>query len=425
MRTRTPRRGHRRRRMPGVAALHSASQSRFSIVPEHLYIGSCLQEGAWSPKSDGLSVDHFMVDQGMYRFLNSYTTQSGGKTPPLSLFLNMFPGLQYVDDVNRQWAAQQLHHKFEKQRMRAGLRAVVDDLEHDDLDAVYSALAHLARGHGIEASDGVYLDDIRPERDSAMLPHLYDSIGRCGGIRVQDYVLIAARTSVGKSYRLMQHAVDCLRAGHQVRYFSLEMKVTYCAERLYTMILGPQWPSMENDEIKEEVRSFQDRCEARLVIYDQHSDIFTPAAIRRRVQPGDVVFIDHVGLMKNREGRRMIEDHSIAGSNSQDIKDMIEQEGVTVFAGIQANRAVGDQMPNDMFLQYSDSYGLDADIGIGLLRKTKDLPVTINQVFKHRHGSLEEGRWFTNFDPKRGNFEVVAPEEAMSVMMDYQNSDLA
>lgn len=412
--------------MPGVAALQAASESTFAAVPEHLYIGSCLQEGEWSPSSDGLSVDHFFTGKQMYRFLNNYVSESGGSTPPLSLFLNMFPALQYVDDVSRKWAASQLRHKYDKQRWRMGLREIVEDVENDDLEEAREVMFQLAKAHhSNQAVDGMRLDEIEPGVESMMLPPLYDSIAKCGGIRVQDYILIAARTSVGKSYRLMQHAISCIRSGFNVRYFSLEMNVRYCAERMYTMILGPQWMDMPPKEVKQRIWEFQDAHEARLVVYDQHTDIFTPAAIRRRVQPNDVVIIDHVGLMKSRDGHRMIEDHKIAGSNSQDVKDMIEQEGVTVFAGIQANRAVGDQMPNDMFLQYSDSYGQDADIGIGLLRKTKDVPVTINQIFKHRHGSLEEGRWFTNFDPKHGNFEVVAPEEALSVLMDYQNSNLA
>lgn len=408
-----------------MAALQSASDlSRFTVVPEHLYIGSCLQEGFWSPKSDGLSVDHFMVDKNMYRFLNNYVQESGGRTPPLPLFVGMFPGLHYVNDVSRSWAAAQLHHKHEKQSLRLHLREAVEDLEKDDLDAIYQMMSSVSRTHIEDDLDGVGLDEIEPERDGAMLPPLYDAVAACGGIKVQDYILIAARTSVGKSYRMMQHAVECVKAGVTSRYFSLEMSRDYCAERFYTMIIGPEWVQMTNAEVRKQIGEFHEKHGAVLRIYDQKSDIFTAAAIRRRVRPGDAVFIDHVGKMKTREGRRMIEDHSIAGGNSQDIKDMAEQDGVTVFAGIQANRATGNQMPNDMFLQYSDSYGQDADIGIGLLRKTKDLPITINQIFKHRHGSLEEGRWFTRFDPVQGNFEPIPSEEALSVLMDYQNSEL-
>lgn len=384
-----------------------------AILAEHAYISASIDAGVWMPASDGLSVENFPASEQVFRWLGRYAMKEKGQAPPLDLLQSIWPEVRYIPNVGRRWAVGMLQDNERSKRIAMSLRQSLRELKEGRPDSALAIMRETVRTAGVQDREGVLLHEITEDKASDRLPSLYPAIEACGGISAGDYVLILARTNVGKSYRLMQHAASCVEQGRSVLYLSMEMRSARCANRLHQLLLGREWSNVPWSDRQQMTREWAESSGGSFRLIDDSVGAVSTESIARWSRPGDVVFVDYMGLMRNAKGQRMVEDWRVAAEISNSLRALTTELGITVFAGAQANRSAGNShIPDDLNIAQSDAIGQDIDLGIALTRKSKDLPFTVNTVFKARSGSISEGKWFTRFNPSEGDFAEISPETA-------------
>lgn len=231
-----------------------------------------------------------------------------------------------------------------------------------------------------------------------------------GGLQPEDLVLIAGRTSVGKTAFLLQLVHSVAMTGTAVGLFSLEMSEAQIAERLLSR------------EARIESRWFRDRnvnadlesSVARATAVTSNLPIFvagprepTLTAIRAqarllrfRHQIGLVV-VDYLQLVRVPGARSRYEE---VGAVSWGLKELAREIGTPVVAAAQLNRSVESEnrAPRLSDLRESGNLEQDADVVLLLHARADDPRLIACRIAKHRNGPT--GGVALNFKPEFGVF---------------------
>lgn len=255
---------------------------------------------------------------------------------------------------------------------------------------------------------------------------MYDTIAQCGGIPTNSYVVIVARLSVGKSWRLAQHGALAAVHGWPVVHFAMEESRFAVGNRIATLLTPGGYPPPDDEGAWEAMPGRRRRAAERIKeaggsyrVIDSSDGAVTPESIVRSTFPGSLVIVDYLGLMRSNDGKRMSEDWTVATDVSNSLRELTVAHDVTVIAGAQANRMTGKGSPDDTNIALADAIGQDVDMAITLTRE-KDCPVTKNTVIKSRHGSINHGRWFSRMEPDNGDFAPLSYEEGLAAIRDYE-----
>jgi replicative DNA helicase len=222
---------------------------------------------------------------------------------------------------------------------------------------------------------------------------------------------------IGKSWRLIEHAIAAAESGWNVVFFGLEMTEADIMDRLHRVGLRNYTGRWAELPIKNRMMMFNEWKEehgSQITIHASDLKKRTPAMIESHAQEKSLYIIDHIGLMSNHEGKRSISDWSIAATISNELKEKAITLDIPILAAAQINRAGSNASvtPGVEHLAQSDALGQDADAVITLSKSSTR--VTVNSMAKYRHG--ESGRkWFTFFDPQSGNFESIDPKHALEI----------
>jgi replicative DNA helicase len=222
---------------------------------------------------------------------------------------------------------------------------------------------------------------------------------------------------VGKSWRLIEHAIAAAENGWNVVFFGLEMKEADIMDRMHRVGLRKWKGRWDELPIKNRTMMFNEWKEehnSKITIHAKDLKKRTPAMLESNSQEKSLYIIDHIGLMSNAEGKRSISDWSIAAAISNELKEKAITLDIPILAAAQINRAGSNTaiVPGVEHLAQSDALGQDADAVITLSKSSTR--VTVNSMAKYRHG--ESGRkWFTMFDPQNGDFESIDPKHALEL----------
>lgn len=231
-------------------------------------------------------------------------------------------------------------------------------------------------------------------------------------LRAGNYMIIAARPSVGKTTIGCNIALNAAREGASVLFFSLEMTKAEMANKFVQIASGVNTAGIERsrgcmkthqDHLLEAERELQHRK-----IHIDDKSMTTPGEMKSkakliRSRHGlDLVIIDYIQLMdvKGSESRNVA-----VSSISREIKAMAKELGVPVIVLAQLSRE-GDARPELKHLRESGSLEQDCDIAV-LLWRNGD----VNQryitaiVAKQRSGPVGEACVF--FDRERQLFLAV------------------
>lgn len=231
-------------------------------------------------------------------------------------------------------------------------------------------------------------------------------------LRAGNYMIIAARPSVGKTTIGCNIALNAAREGASVLFFSLEMTKVEMANKFVQIASGVNTAGIERsrgcmkthqDHLLEAERELQHR---KIHIDDKSmttpGEMKSKAKLIRSKHGLDLVIIDYIQLMdvKGSESRNVA-----VSSISREIKAMAKDLGVPVIVLAQLSRE-GDARPELKHLRESGSLEQDCDIAV-LLWRNGD----VNQryitaiVAKQRSGPVGEACVF--FDRERQLFLAV------------------
>jgi len=201
-----------------------------------------------------------------------------------------------------------------------------------------------------------------------------------GGWPLAGYIIIAGRPGMGKTYFAILEAVDKIKAGKYVNFFSFEMTTEEIAK-----IFGCFWAGVNPERLIEAVddpvlaKVIRGGIEAvhatgLLRVYDlsdkgmsnKVEDVLSRVRVARSKGKCDAVFIDYIGLLKTYEKTESREKELT--TISRQIMVTTKKEKIPFFVLSQLNREVekrgGAKIPSLSDLRNSGSLEQDANVVI-------------------------------------------------------------
>ncbi len=201
-----------------------------------------------------------------------------------------------------------------------------------------------------------------------------------GGFAKEEYVIIAARPSIGKTAFALSMMHNMINNGKRVAFFSLEMPAASIAKRLFAMdskvelskIMKSSFFSDEMDRVKDSLERLYDLRE-NLYIVDvpniSLTELRTKARVIMKERKIDCIVIDYIGLISppsNMVSAKKFEQVSYISLN---LKQLARELKVPVVVLCQVGRESEEQEPILSNLRDSGSIEQDADIVCFLHRK--------------------------------------------------------
>jgi replicative DNA helicase len=280
----------------------------------------------------------------------------------------------------------------------------------NNLRRSYAAFSDLA------AQVSRQLEEVRNKSNKFTgVPSGFSSLDKLtSGWQSSDFIIIAARPSVGKTAFVLSMALNAAKQGYPVAVFSLEMSTLQMAQRVISIesqISGTNIRdgNLTDDEMKRLHYTLQKDADLKLFIDDTPQlNIFELRAKCRRLKMQHdikMVVVDYLQLMtaggdSKAKGTRDLE----VGAISRAMKSIAKELNIPVIALSQLNRSIegrkGDKRPQLSDLRESGSIEQDADIvgfiyrpdmsnldDSGELNKGPIVPAEL-MISKHRNGAL-------------------------------------
>ena len=252
---------------------------------------------------------------------------------------------------------------------------------------------------------------------------------KLGGFQKSDFIILAARPSVGKTALALNIAENIATEGKKVLFFSLEMSAEQLALRLLSSISGVNSQRIKRGEISksemDRITSALDKMD-KLEIFINENPTITPLSIRaeaRRLcfdpRVGiDLIIIDYIQLITSQTMRRNDNRVQEVSDISRGLKSLARELNVPVLALSQLSRESEKQarLPRLSDLRESGALEQDADVvmflhrdegkdKISLDKKTFDMKLFIA---KHRNGPT--GILNMKFERARTRFHLETTE---------------
>jgi len=210
-----------------------------------------------------------------------------------------------------------------------------------------------------------------------------------GGFQPGDYIILAARPSVGKTAVMLNFLLNAAHSKKRCVVFSLEMSKESLGGRL--ICAEGQIPARDlvgnGLHYIPVIEAARDRLAVLKLLIDDSPVLgvseLRSAARRAAAQGLDLIAIDYLQLM---QGDRRAENRQVAVAGiSREIKGIARELGVPVLVLSQLTReADGDGAPRMSMLRESGALEQDADVVLMLAREEATLKL---HVKKHRNGA--------------------------------------
>jgi len=229
------------------------------------------------------------------------------------------------------------------------------------------------------------------------------------GFQNGDLIIIAARTSIGKTAFALNIAENIAVKGTKCVFFSCEMSPNQICKRLVSSLGGIPHKALVNGNLGDEA-TFQRMHTASQRMFDsQFYADFTPlipfqelkAKSRIAVRNGaKIIFVDYLTLIKY--GDNKVPRWERTGELIKELKTMARQLNVPVIALSQLNRQAEGQKPTLAELRQSGEIEEHADVII-FLHRERGSSETDMIIAKHRNGGT--GEWPLFFDEQTVRFK--------------------
>lgn len=221
--------------------------------------------------------------------------------------------------------------------------------------------------------DGSYEDDSVPTGFTVLDKYTN------GGFKPQEYIILAARPSIGKTAFGVSLIREMLRNNKKVAFFSLEMPASQITIRLLSNMSRVNTRSIINASFSE--ADFQRVLNAADVLYEKSLYVIDVPNIRladlraksrslKREKNIDIIIIDYIGLIDPGLPSTTPR-YEVVATVSKSLKQLARELKIPVIALCQVSRDSEEREPLLSSLRDSGSIEQDADIVMFLHRKRK------------------------------------------------------
>ncbi|MBK5199974.1 MAG: replicative DNA helicase [Spirochaetaceae bacterium] len=244
-----------------------------------------------------------------------------------------------------------------------------------------------------------------------------------GGFKEQEYVVIGARPSIGKTAFALTVAINMVvRTSYKVGFLSLEMPAQSLVERALASVSRTSYSHirtgiLKNEELNQLINACDILSSKDFYIQDtpnmEATDVRTQARKMKREKDIDILFIDYIGLIQSSNTNNgLVPRHEQIASISRMLKQLTRELNIPIVVLSQVGRQSDGALPKLSDLRESGAIEQDADVVILLHRKSDSedlIQDTEVLIAKNRNGAT--GKLHLGF-----NKEIVRFEEMLNDM---------
>lgn len=408
---------------------------------------------------NNLSEDHFFSYPAEFKFLkNHYDLYR--TVPDRITFVNAFNDFDIVDVAEPDiYLIEQLFKDYNSRNIASSFTDIRRMLENDDIDGAMIKLEEAAntmhQGSAMTCTDLLtdhsrydrYLDRVRNSDKYYIKTGFVELDNLIGGIDVMDEnMVIAARTGVGKSWTLIKIAVEAAKQGRTVGLYSGEMSPDKVGYRFDTLLghinnsaitRGKDTDPAVPEAYKAYLSKIKNYCTGTVKVLTPN-DIQGPAtvgALRTFVEKEgiDILLIDQYSLLEDQHKAKIM--HEKVANISKDVKNLQVMKRIPIISVSQMNRTKNEDKSQDTTqIGLSDRIGQDATTIIMLDREVTYMDEAktriaddrlILNVVKSRDGGSGKLAYKADFD--RGFFTYLDPsmseEAADELRSQYEDTE--
>ena len=400
---------------------------------EALLISALIESGRFNPEAHHVTSDDIVGWGKVWAFCRDYQA-TAGVAPPLHLLKTVHPEFTLTPGISAAWAATKVLEESGSRDLRVRTHSSLQALSEGDIERAFASFDNLQRprGHSLPPASIFDVSAVTPGFEVERVEVPYPSLRRMldGGMTPAEYLVIAARLAQGKSHIACRFAAVAMAAGWRCAYMSLEMPARQINLRTLKHLCGTNYQlfdqlgSDDEIEVKKAVERLQERTPGTMDVFDpSHGQIGTTTMLSDLARDYDVVFVDHLGLMKTSKGQRAIEDWRIQATVSNVVREITLDTSARVVAVAQVNRA-GEHRgtmttPKAGDLSQADAIGQDATALVTMKRLSKTIMKF--SLEKCRDGAT--GVWFARFDPANNRWDELSKEVALDISADDDTFD--
>lgn len=380
----------------------------------------------------GITPDHFIGYRDEYRYLIGFQDHYKAE-PSWEVFLDSFKSFPRCDHEDIRSACDMVFKAHDRIQMTDAMNQAMSHLSMGDVAAAHGILSgtelhRTAPKPKKLLTDLDFLDRWDEDQGSAIeVP--YRTLQRhTGGIRPGNIWYVSARPSQGKSAHLVNIAAKAVRDGCRVKFYSLEMNEDEVRFRFHALLAnhyGYKGITLndlrdrrtDKHAYKQFVSELADKFDGCLDIHTYHDGMITPGVIMTTASEYDLNIVDYIGLMRQDNGSRSVDDWRVAASISNDLKMIAGMCSTRMLVATQINREgdVGTEAPKLRNMAQTDALGQDGDVVVTMRAMPKDV-ATLLSLEKNRHGPSHIS-FCTTFDPNVGVFQEITREQADDMAM--------
>ena len=320
------------------------------------------------------------------------------------------------------------------QQLKKAISQSVDLLKHSDYDSIRNLINNALKAGNDKDIGHEYNKDIETryrEDDRNPIPFPWDTFNKItqGGYGKGDLVLIFGNPKGGKSWSIVAMAAFAAKLGYNVVYYALELGENYVGKRIDACLTGIAVDKIDNHrkEVEEKLSNLTGKIviksyspkRASLTTIETHlnnlkdHDDFVP----------DVIFIDYLDLLKNRNSRKERKDD--IDDVYTDAKGLAKDLGIPIISPSQANRSGAEQdILESSHIAGSFDKIMIGDIIISLARGRKDRLEGTGRwhIMGNRYG-VDGVTFNSKIDTSTGHIEIDEDELDLEQMQDNNNKN--
>ena len=382
-------------------------------TPEQLLISALLDSGVYTPKAYGVPDDAIRASHAVHLFCADHQVKAGC-APAVGLVLERFPSFRYMEGVSAAWAAAEVMREETSRRLRSALMKAGQALQEDSHDEAVQIMREAAGSTTRSHRPGVDIaqtEDLWAEEGEERCPippgPLADSTG---GIGPGELWVVVARSGVGKTWRLIEHAIAAAESGWDVKFFSLEMNSKKVRRRMHHVALREGLspvPMMGQGAVEAAIKAWREDTASIEVFGPQDIGRMDAAVIASAVEENSktLVVVDYMNKMYTTTGEHSIKDWRVQAQVANEMQEQAGLLGVPILTAAQLNAQDG--------IGGSIQIEQNADLILSVSKLAEGVrSVRKNTLLKNRDGD-DVLTWYSRFDPATGRFGHISGEEAM------------
>ncbi len=382
--------------------------------------------------NNNLTVEYFPKYKDEFTYIEEHYKKYG-IIPDKETFVDRFPNFNFIDvQDSSKYLIDGIREEYLYNKAFPILEKAAKLLTGENADSrkaieyLTEKLPTLNTNVGIDAVDLVhegakqrleeYLDKVNNPNKyylSTGLPELDEVI--CGFDKKEDYVVIAARPGIGKSFMMSTFALHHVRLGLKVGLYSGEMTENKVGYRIDTLFSGiSNFSIMKGREsVKEEyIKAINDIQQLKGKFYTITPKMIggfaNVSALRSFCEKYklDILYIDQLSLLNDVDTRTQSRSEKFSNI-SRAIKELQTQLKIPIITNSQLNRDLEKGEDPDLSnISNSDTIGQDVTLAFTLQKKDDNV---ILQIIKNRDGVVGNKLTY-HWDVDKGKLTFIPTE---------------